>query len=124
MWKIVLSILLAALLIMAGYLTWKKLHRGGGCCGEHEVSVRRIAVADKDKTHYPYQVALAIGGMTCQNCAVRVENALNALDGTWARVSLDTQTARILTKQTPDIPALCRAVAKAGYAASQLPMQP
>ena len=117
MWQVVLSVLLAALLIGAGYLTWNKLRRGGGCCGEHEASVRRIAVPDKNKAHYPYCVTLTIGGMTCQNCAVRVENALNALDGTWARVSLDTKTARVLSKQPPDLPLLCRTVAQAGYAA-------
>ena len=119
MWQIVLIVLLAAMLLTAGCLTWKKLTRGSGCCGEHEAAVRRITVSDRNKAHYPYTVTLTIGGMTCQSCAVRVENALNALDGTWARVSLDTRAALVLLKQEPDIPLLCRTVAQAGYAAQE-----
>ena len=46
-----------------------------------------------------------------------MENALNALDGVWARVRVDDAAARILCKQPPDEDALRRAVRGAGYVA-------
>jgi copper chaperone CopZ len=53
--------------------------------------------------------------MTCENCAIRVENALNGLPGTWASVSIADHTALVRTTAEPDLPALREAVAKAGY---------
>ncbi|MBQ8953570.1 MAG: heavy-metal-associated domain-containing protein, partial [Clostridia bacterium] len=54
-------------------------------------------------------------GMTCENCARRVENALNALEGVWATVRIDTHTARVRCKTEPDEAALRGAVTGAGY---------
>ena len=53
--------------------------------------------------------------MTCGNCARRVENALNALDGTWAEVDLGEKKAKVLLKNKPDINAMAKAVADEGY---------
>ena len=39
-----------------------------------------------------------VDGMTCQNCQRRVENALNAMPGTWAAADLAAQQVSILTK--------------------------
>ena len=114
---VALLILLIPLLAGAGYAAFRRLKKGGGCCGEHEAAEKRAAVADRNKHHYPYKVSLQIGGMTCENCARRVGNALNALDGVWARVRVDDATARILCKQPPDEDALRRAVRGAGYVA-------
>ena len=75
----------------------------------------RVRVADRDKRHYPYQTELVIGNMTCENCAIRVENALNALPGTWAQVSISTHKAIVRTKQEPDVTELRCAVSTAGY---------
>ena len=44
-----------------------------------------------------------------------MENALNALDGTWATVSLEDNMATVLLKNPPDIEKLSKAVADAGY---------
>ena len=53
--------------------------------------------------------------MTCVNCAIRVENALNGLPGTWAKVSIATKTATVRTKEEPDASAMREAVTSAGY---------
>ena len=53
--------------------------------------------------------------MSCGNCVRNVENALNALDGTWATVSLEDNTATVLLKDKPDIDKLSKAVSDAGY---------
>ena len=57
--------------------------RGKSCCsdGSSGKKVKRVVVADTDKSHYPYCDELLIGGMSCDGCAHNVENALNALHG-------------------------------------------
>ena len=118
--EVILILLLAALLAAAVILTVKKLRRGGGCCGEHAPAEKRLAVRDKHRAHYPHEAVLQIGGMTCENCARRVENALNALEGTWAKVDLGAGTAHVRLKEPPDTQLLRRTVAAAGYAVTEI----
>ncbi len=112
------AVLTAALLLLAAWALRRTLIRsrkGGGCCGEHESAEKKVTVSDRNKTHYPYAVLLQIGGMTCENCARKVENALNLLDGTWAVVSISGGSAKVLSKTPPDEAALREAVRGAGY---------
>lgn len=53
--------------------------------------------------------------MSCKNCADRVENALNAIDGVWARVDLMEEEADLYMKQETDDETLRAAVKAAGY---------
>ena len=53
--------------------------------------------------------------MSCQNCARNVENALDSIEGTWARVDLDTRTAHVLSKQPVDLDAYREVVSESGY---------
>ena len=118
MGDLLMTIVLFALAMLAALASLKRLRRGSACCGEHEAAPRRTGPADRNRAHYPHAATLRIGGMTCENCARRVENALNALEGTWARVSIETHTAEVLTKQPPDEAALREAVQRAGYVVS------
>jgi Cu+-exporting ATPase len=71
----------------------------------------------------PEQVAeLAIGGMTCASCAMRVEKALAKLPGVASvSVNLATEKASVnLTEAGPGIDALVAAVSRAGYQATPL----
>ncbi len=118
MWKNALIVLaLLALLAWALYRVIRRARRGSACCGEREETVKKAGVSDRNRAHYPYEVTLQIGGMTCENCARRVENALNALPGTWASVSMDGRKARIRLKQPADMALLREAVRQAGYVA-------
>ena len=65
----------------------KKLRQGGGCCGEREPAEKKVRVADRNRSHYPYHAVLKIDGMVCANCARRVENAINRMDGYWAEAA-------------------------------------
>lgn len=93
----------------------RKLSHGGGCCGEHEAAEKKVRVSDHNKDHYPYTTVLTVDGMTCGNCARRVENALNRLEGTWAEVELGDRKAVVRTKQPARAEELRQAVAEAGY---------
>jgi len=112
-------ILLIAVIAFAIYQTVLKFQKGGGCCGEHEQPPKSITVKDKNKAHYPYSIELNISGMTCSNCAKRVENALNTVDGVWAKVNFNQHSALVRMKQEVDVKLLCGMIAKAGYYAQQ-----
>ena len=112
----IIIVLIVAVIVVFGSINYiKKLKKGGDCCPEHEEATKSVKVKDRDKSHYPYEAKLAIDGMSCNNCVRNVENALNALDGTWASVSLEDNMATVLLKNPPDIEKLSKAVADAGY---------
>ena len=113
--NIIIVLIVAAIVVFGSISYIKKLKKGGDCCPEHEEATKSVKVKDKDKSHYPYEAKLAIDGMSCNNCVRNVENALNALDGTWATVSLEDNMATVLLKNPPDIEKLSKAVADAGY---------
>ena len=58
-----------------------------------------------------------VDGMVCANCATRVENALNSLEGVWANVNLSGGFADIRMKQKIQPEELRRAVKESGYIA-------
>ncbi|MBQ9263551.1 MAG: heavy-metal-associated domain-containing protein [Clostridia bacterium] len=110
-----IAFVLVLVIAGAAWRTRQKFRKGGGCCGGREEMVARTAVTDRNKRHYPYAAVLTIGGMTCENCARRVENALNAMDGVWAAVRIDDHSAKVRGKGTLDELALRRAVRESGY---------
>ena len=64
------------------------------------------------------EVELAIEGMTCAACAVRIEKKLNRLDDVRASVNYATGTARVTAPAGLDTEELIAAVVRAGYAAT------
>lgn len=92
----------------------KKLR--GGCCGSSgEEPEKRRKVRDRNKEHYPYAVRAEIEGMVCGNCAVRVENALNSMDGVWTKVDLSRKQAMIRSKAPINQEDVKDEVRKLGY---------
>ena len=64
------------------------------------------------------QVDLALEGMTCAACAVRIEKVLNRLPATKAAVNFATESAQVrFDAATTPIDALVAAVERAGYRA-------
>ena len=112
--NVLLGLALAAVIIWALIRTLRRSKKGGGCCGEHE-TVAQTNVADRNKAHYPHLVSLKLGGMTCENCARKVANALNGLEGVWAKVKLEDKSAEVRCKMSPDEALIRRTVTEAGY---------
>lgn len=111
-------IIVIILVLLCGYGAYSYVHKlrhGGGCCGEHEATPKKVKVEDRNKKHYPYAAVMRIDGMTCGNCALRVENALNSQPGVWATVDLGARQATLLLKEPPQAEALQQAVRDAGY---------
>ncbi|WP_137844259.1 heavy metal translocating P-type ATPase [Microbacterium sp. 2FI] len=69
------------------------------------------------------RVELAIGGMTCASCAVRVEKKLNRMDGVTASVNFATEKAVVTAPAHLDPHDLIAEVEKTGYTAA-LPAPP
>ena len=90
---------------------------GKSCCsdGKTGTKTKNVVVTDTDASHYPYAEDVLIGGMSCEGCAHNVENALNAIEGTWAHVDLEEKTAHVLSKHPIDDDALEAAVRDVGY---------
>jgi Cu+-exporting ATPase len=65
-----------------------------------------------------HSVELAIGGMTCASCAVRIEKKLNRLDGVTATVNFATEKARVTYPDRMSPRDLVTVVEQAGYTAT------
>ncbi len=85
-----------------------------GCCGGKEADKRK-KVRDRDKSHYSYRAEIRIDGMKCRNCQIKVENALNSLDGVWAEADAGKKCATVLTKTKMNSERLAAPVCAAGY---------
>lgn len=116
--SLILLILLILLVCYAVFRSVRRFRKGNACCGEQAEDVKRIDVEDKNKRHYPFLAEAGITGMTCSNCAAKVENALNSLNGIWATVRIDTQKAVIRGKQPIEEAQIRKAVHHAGYGIS------
>jgi len=63
------------------------------------------------------EIELAITGMTCASCAMRIEKKLNKLDGVSATVNYATEKAKVFYADTVDPQRLVAQVEQAGYSA-------
>lgn len=66
------------------------------------------------------QVDLAVSGMTCGACALKVEKALNQLDGVSATVNFATESARVVVDDSLPVQRLIEQVEQAGYRARRM----
>ena len=83
--------------------------------GDGSKKAKRAHVEDTDEANYPHATDVPIGGMTCERCSAAVENALNGIDGVWARVDLAAKNAHVLSKQPLDMDRVKDVVREAGY---------
>ena len=79
-----------AIIIILAVLRAVKHFKGGGCCGSGSTTIRDKKSLTGQKLG---EKTLTIEGMHCENCEIRVENALNRLDGVAAKVSWKKKTA-------------------------------
>ena len=95
--------------------TVNRILHGSACCGERDAPAKKVKVKDKNKLHYAYSYTAYVDGMRCSNCARNVENALNSLDGVWAKANIEKKCVTLLSKSEIDESLLTSTVAKAGY---------
>lgn len=99
--------------VLAVYI--RKLRHGDNCCATGNAPVKKVRVADRNKSNYPYILEISINGMTCASCALRVENAINSLPDVWAQVDLGRKAAVVRSKSPVRANSLRQAVRQSGY---------
>lgn len=116
------TVIICAVLVVIAVLSvrsyMKKLKNG--CCGAGGDEVKRVRPGDRDLSHYAHVYQLGVGGMSCKNCAMRVENAFNEREGCWAQVDLKQNSAVVRTKEPLSDDELKNIVQRAGYQVTSL----
>ena len=101
-----------AVIVLIAVLRAAKHFKGGGCCGSGSNTIR-----DKKTLIAPKlgEKIMTIEGMHCENCEIRVQNALNRLDAVACKVSWKKKTATVeySAQVTEDL--LKEVVEKLGY---------
>lgn len=99
---IVVLAVLAAIAVVAVKKYRKNLKEG--CCASGDAGPgASVTASDTDESHYPYRTVMKISGMSCENCAKRIENALNRTEGVYGKVDLSQNSAEVLSKfEHPD----------------------
>lgn len=107
---IIVGILLVV--IMVAIFRIKKHFKGGGCCGSGSNTIR-----DKKTLTAPKlgEKVMTIEGMSCENCEIRVENALNRLGNVACKVSWKKKTAVVSYSAEVSNELLKATVEKMGY---------
>ena len=117
---LIILIVIIVGMVFAGRRMYRVFSLKDDCCGggpkePKSKKAKPVEVTDTDEANYPHELTVRVKGMTCEKCVERVQNALNALPGTWARADLATGETRILAKAPIDRDTIERAVEEAGY---------
>ena len=105
-------VVILLLILVFALLRAKKHFKGGGCCGSAGSTIREKKVLSAPKIG---EKIMTIESMTCENCEIRVENALNRLDGVVSKVNWKKKTATVSYSVEVSDEALKAAVEKRGY---------
>lgn len=87
-------------------------HFKGGCCGSGSNIIRTRKTLTEPKLG---EKTLIVEGMHCENCEIRVENALNRLEGVACKVNLKKKTAVVSYSAEISDSLLKDTVEKMGY---------
>lgn len=110
----IVLVVIVGLIALCGVRAFVKRAKGESCCGGGATDVK-IEPADKDKNNYKYEAQVGLSGMRCKNCASKIQNKLNSLDGTWAKVNFAKNSAEVLLKENNQEETIRKAVSDEGY---------
>lgn len=92
-------IIIALLVVMCAFAVWSYVRKlSHGCCGAGGDKERKVTKTG-DLADYKHHYSVKIGGMSCKNCAVIIENAFNRQEGIFARVDFKSGTAEVCAKE-------------------------
>lgn len=89
----------------------------GGCCGGSNKLKKNRKKRLKKVLNEKYIVQ--VDGMHCKSCAIRIENAINSVDGVVADVNLSKQTAKIKADHKIEISDIIEIIELEGYQVNQ-----
>lgn len=91
----------------------KKL--ANGCCGSEVGSIKRTKPKDRNSAHYPYHYKIYVEGMSCKNCARKLQLLFDEQTDFSASVNFKKKTADVRAKQAVREEVFRSIVEKAGY---------
>lgn len=110
-------IAIVLVVVVIALMRFKKHFKGGGCCGSGSNTIRSSKKLTDPKIG---EKVLTVEGMHCENCEIRVENALNRIDGAVCKVNLKKKTATVCySVEIPD-EVLKQTVEKTGYQVTRI----
>lgn len=115
----ILVAVIVAICTLAVVSYGKKLSKG--CCGTAGDKEKRIAPKQGE---YPHHVTVTVGGMTCEKCAVRIENGFNRLDGVSAAVDHRTGTVEIRSREPLTALVIRKTIIELGYTVESISEPP
>lgn len=93
------AIIIVLLVGVCAFAVWSYLKKlSHGCCGAGGDKEQKISKT-ADLSEFKYNYSVKIGGMTCKNCAVRIENAFNRQEGMFGQVDFKCGTAEVSAKE-------------------------
>lgn len=102
--------LIAAALAFLVYRAVKKLFSAETCCGTQKEKQTRKKLENSIGS-----VIFHVSGMRCKNCAARITNAINAIDGCCAKVNLSAGEVKIYYDRAVDEEKLISLIESMGY---------
>lgn len=112
---IIIIVVLAAICAFAVRSIIVKANRG--CCGGASDKTERVK---KSAEGCPYHYIIEVGGMSCEKCAARIENAFNRRDGFSASVNLAGGIAEVNTAEPVSELILRKTICDLGYSAGKI----
>lgn len=109
--NIIIVVIIAILVILMLRSSLKHFKGEGGCCGSSGV------IEDNKKLKDP-EIAcktFLIQGMTCNNCKIKVKNAINRIEGISADVNLQKGIAKVHYSKNISDQQIRQVVEDAGY---------
>ena len=110
-------VVILLIVITFAILRGKKHFKGGGCCGSGSTTIRDKKTLTEPKIG---EKVLIVDGMHCENCEIRVENALNRLNGVVCKVNLKKKPATVSYSTEVSDVLLKETVEKLGYEVTQI----
>lgn len=112
---IIILLILICIFSLKSYI--KKLSHG--CCGTGGDD-EKSAETQSDISGYKYKYTVTVGGMSCKNCAARIENSFNRRDGITARADFKNGTAEIFSNETVSEFTIRQTVIGLGYSVENI----
>ena len=102
--------ILAVIIILAAISSFKHFKGEGGCCGGGSYKPKR-----KKLSGIKYTKKFKVGGMHCEHCKRRVEEAVNDIKGVAGRVDLKKGELTVSYAEDVDDEIIKTKIEKAGY---------
>ena len=112
---ILILLILICIFSVKSYI--KKLAHG--CCGTGDDD-EKSSETKADLSECKYKYTVKVGGMSCKNCAAKIENVFNRKDGLYAKADFENGTAEIYSNAEVSEFTVRQTVVGLGYSVEEI----